>query len=112
LTVATIPVSLEYNTWFAVIDPHQTSKNEPISLHDHLLQKPWFLRIKSVAKNKCLIVTTKNNLPEAHDWIYVNLEKMIRKSIPEGINPPSSLLPCRLDIPTYSETSHTYVDIF
>jgi len=112
MTVATIPVSLEYNAWFAVIDPNQTSENAPISLHDHLLRKPWLLQIESVAKNKCIIVTTKNNLPEARNWIDVNLEKMIRKLIPEGIDLPSALLPCHLNIPTYSETSHTYVDIF
>jgi len=112
MTVAMIPVSLEYNTWFAVINPHQMSDNKPVSLHDHLLQKLWFLCIKSVTKNKCVLITTKNNLPEARDWIDMNLEKMIRKSIPEGINLPSSLLPHCLDKPTYSATSHTYADIF
>jgi len=65
MTVATIPVNLAYEAWFAVIDPHQTSDNKPVSLHDHLQRKPWFLRIKSVAKNKSILVTTKNNLPEA-----------------------------------------------
>jgi len=110
-TVATIPVSLEYNAWFAVIDPNQTSDDAPISLHDHLIRKPWFLRIESVAKNKCFIVTTKNNLPEAREWVDANLEKMVRKSIPEGIDPPASLLPRRLDKPTYSESSHTYAAI-
>jgi len=44
-TVATIPVNLEYNAWFAVIDPTQTSETDPVSLHDHLLRKPWFIRI-------------------------------------------------------------------
>jgi len=109
--VATIPVSLEYQAWFTVINPHQTSDSNPVSLHDHLLRKPWFLRIESVTKNKCILVTTKNNLPEAREWIDTNLEKMIRQSIPEGIDPPSHLLPHRLDKPTYSATSHTYADI-
>ena len=49
-TVATIPVNLEYEAWFAVIDPHQTSDSDPVSLHDHLLRQPWFLRVESVAK--------------------------------------------------------------
>jgi len=92
-TVATIPVNLEYQAWFAVIDPSNMSEMDPISLHDHLLRKPWFLRIESAAPKKCLIVMTKSNLPEARNWIDANLEPMIRKSIPLGIDPPSSQLP-------------------
>jgi len=110
-TVATIPVNLQYEAWFAVIDPNQTSETEPVSLHDHLLQKPWFLRVESVAKDKCLVVTTKSNLLEAREWIDTNLEAMIRKSIPQGIDPPSSSLPRRLDKPQPSESSKTYADI-
>jgi len=37
--VATIPVNLKYNAWFAIIDPTVTSKDEPISLHDHLTRQ-------------------------------------------------------------------------
>ncbi len=110
-TVATIPVNLEYDAWFAVIDPNQMSESEPVSLHDHLMQKPWFLRIESVAKNKCLVLTTKSNLPEAREWIDMNLEAMIRKSIPQGIDPLPSSFPRRLDKPLPSETSQTYADI-
>jgi len=36
---------------------------------------------------------------------------MIRTSIPEGIDPPSHLLPRRLDKPIHSATSLTYADI-
>jgi len=111
-TVATVPVNLEYEAWFAIIDPHQTSDTDPVSLYDHLLKQPWFLRIESVAKNKCLVVTTKSNLQAARDWIDANLEPMIRKSIPSDIAPPpSSLLPRRLDKPVFSATSVTYADI-
>jgi len=91
--VATIPVNLEYKAWFVVIDSSNMSETDPISLHDHLLCKPWFLRIESAAPNKCLIVTMKPNLPEARNWINANLEPMIWKSIPLGIDPPSSQLP-------------------
>jgi len=35
-TVATIPVNLEFDAWFAVINPNHASDNKPISLHDHL----------------------------------------------------------------------------
>jgi len=63
--VATIPVNLEHNAWYAIIDPAETSENSPISLHDHLLRQPWFLRLESVTRNKCIIVTNKSNLPEA-----------------------------------------------
>jgi len=110
-TVATIPVNLEYNVWFAVIDPNQTSEDEPISIHDHLTQKPWFLRLESVAPKKCLLVTTHKNLQDARDWIDANLEPFVCKSIPDGIDPPSTLLPRRLDKPVYSATSKTYADI-
>ncbi len=110
-TVATIPVNLEYNAWFAIIDATQTSETDPVSLHDHLLRKPWFIRIESVAKNKCLLVTTQHNLPEAREWIDTNLQPLIRKSIPEGIDPPASLLPRRLDKPVYSQACLTYADI-
>jgi len=110
-SVASIPVNLAYEAWFAVIDPNQTSDNEPISLHDHLVKKSWFLRIESVAPNKCLLVTTQNNLQDARDWIDANLEQFVRKSIPEGLNPPSALLPRRLDKPVYSATTQTYADI-
>jgi len=108
---ATIPVNLQYDAWVAVIDPNQISETEPVSLYDHLLKKPWFLRVESVAKNKCLVLTTKSNLPEAREWIDTNLEVMIRKSIPQGIDPPSSSLPRRLDKPIHSTTSQTYADI-
>jgi len=91
--VAAIPVNLEYNAWFAIIDPNATSEETPISLHDHLLRQPWFLCIESAACNKCLLVTNKTNLPEARLWIDANLEQMVQKSIPSGLDPPSSLLP-------------------
>jgi len=110
-TIATIPVNLEYGAWFAVINTNPTSENEPVSLYDHLIRKPWFLRIESVARNKCLIVTTKSNLPETREWIDENLEKLIRTSIPPGINPPTLLLPRRLDKPVYSTMCHSYADI-
>jgi len=92
MQVAMIPVNLEYKAWFAVIDP-DTSDNNLISLNDHLLCKTWFLQIKLVGRNKCILVTTHTNLLEAHNWIDANLEKLIQKSIPPGINPPAALLP-------------------
>jgi len=110
-TVATIPVNLEYAAWFAVIDPHQTDDNEMISIHDHLIRQPWFLRIESVTRTKCFIVTTRSNLSVARQWIDDNLQPMIRKSIPEGIDPPPSSLPRRLDKPTYTKTSQSYTEI-
>jgi len=91
--VATVPINLEHNAWFAVIDPNATDADAPVSLHDHLLRQPWFLRLEPVARNKCLLVTTKSNLPAARAWVDANLEPMVRKSIPPGIDPPSSLLP-------------------
>jgi len=110
-TIATIPVNMEYDAWFAVIDPNQTSDSEPVSLYDHLVRKPWFLRIESVNKHKCLVVTTKTNLAEARAWLDANLEPMIRKSIPPGIDPPAASLPHRLDKPMPSESSKTYAEI-
>jgi len=92
-TIATIPVNMEYDAWFAVIDPNQTSESEPVSLYDHLVRKTWFLRIESVTKYKCLIVTTKANLMEAREWLDANLEPMVRKSIPPGTDPPPASLP-------------------
>jgi len=65
-TVATIPVNLAYEAWFAIIDPNQVAEtDELVSLYDHLVRKPWFLRIESVAKKKCLLITTTPNLLEA-----------------------------------------------
>jgi len=46
--IATIPVNLEYDAWFAVIDPENNSDDMPVSLHDHLLRQSWFLHVKSV----------------------------------------------------------------
>jgi len=109
--VATIPVNLEYNAWFTIIDPNETSEDAPISINDHLLRQPWFLRIESVARHKCLLVVNKSNLPEARAWIDANLEPMVRKSIPPDINPPSSVLPRRLDKPIYTAAGQTYADI-
>jgi len=86
-------VNLEYAAWFAVIDPHQTNDNEPISIRDHLLRQPWFLQIESVTRTKCFLVTTKSNLPVARKWLDEHLQLLIRKSIPEGIDPPPSCLP-------------------
>jgi len=109
--VATIPVNLELNAWHAIIDPTDTSENHPISLHDHLLRQPWFLRLESVTRNKCLLVTNKSNLPTARAWIDAHLEGMVRKSIPPGIDPPLSLLPRRLDNPVYTAAGQSYADI-
>ncbi len=83
--VATIPVNLEYDVWFAVIDPINNNENNPISLYDHLVRQPWFLRIEAVTRTKCLVVTTKSNLPVARAWLHANLETMICKSIPLGM---------------------------
>jgi len=110
-TVATIPINLEHRAWYAVVDPTAPSDSELISLYDHLIRKPWFLRIEEVDRRKCLLVTTKPNLPAAREWIDTNLELLIRKSIPEGIDPPSSQLPCQLDKPVYSALSKSYADI-
>jgi len=109
--VATVPVNLEYNAWFAIIDTTVTSKDEPISLHDHLTRQSWFLRIESATRNKCLLVTTKPNLPAARAWVDTNLEPMVCKSIPPGIDPPSSSLPRRLDKLIFTEAGKTYADI-
>jgi len=109
--VATIPVNLEYDAWFAVVDPTNNNENDPVSLYDHLVRKPWFLRIEAVTRMKCLVVTTKSNLPVARAWLDDNLETMVRKSIPPGIDPQPSSLPRRLDKPRYSKTSQTYANI-
>jgi len=109
--MATIPVNLEHGAWFTIIDPNQTSETELVSLHDHLLCKPWFMHMELVTHNKCLILTTKSNLPKARKWIDENLELMICKSIPPGIDPPSSHLPRQLDKPFYTATSRLYADI-
>jgi len=87
------------------------AENDPISLNEHLLKKTWFQRLESAGRNKCLLVTTRTNLPKARAWLDENLEVMIRKSIPEGIDPPSSLLPRRLDKPVFTKTSQTYADV-
>jgi len=111
-TVVTVPVNLEYEAWFAVIDANQTSDTEPISLHDHLLRQPWFFRLEAATRNKTLVVTTKPNLLDARTWIDANLENMIHKSIPPEVEPPPShLLPHRLDKPVITTTSRTYADI-
>jgi len=109
--VATIPINLEYTAWFAVIDLHTSSDTATISLHDHLLHKPWYLRIESIGRKKCLLVTTRPNLQAGRDWIDENLEPMVRQSIPDGINLPSEFLPCCLDKPTYTTASQSYADI-
>jgi len=111
-TVATVPVNLQYEAWFALIDANQMSDTKPISIHDHLLRQPWFIRLESVTRNKTIIVTTKPNLPTARAWIDANLEPMIRKSIPSDIEPPPShALPRRLDKPVHTETGRTYAEI-
>ncbi len=48
--VATIPINLEYDAWFAVINPHASDDTATLSLYDHLIRKPWFLRIESVGQ--------------------------------------------------------------
>ncbi len=107
-----VPVNLEYDAWFVVIDTNQTSEMEPISLHDHLLRQPWFLCLELVTHNKTLIITTKPNLPAARAWIDANLETMIHKSIPPEIKLPlSHLLPRRLNKPVHMAMSHIYANI-
>jgi len=81
--VATIPINLEHAAWYAIIDPDTHLYNKPVTLYEHLICQPWFLRVESVTRSKCLIVTTKSNLPIAHTWIDDNLEPIIWKSIPQ-----------------------------
>jgi len=109
--VVTIPVNMEYGAWFAIIDPDHQSKHEPVSLREHLLHQSWFLYVESAARNNCILVTTRSNLQEACKWIDENLQWLIRKSIPSGIDLPASLLPHRLDKPVYSATSQSYANI-
>jgi len=109
--VATIPVNLEYSAWFAVIDPENHSDDAPVSLHEHLLRQSWFLRVESVTRQKCNIVTTRANLPDARKWIDDNLHLLIGKSLPPGSDTPLSLLPRRLDKPTFTKTTTTYADM-
>jgi len=75
------------------------------------MRQPWFLRIELAARNKCLLVTTKTNLPMARAWIDDNLEPMVRKSIPPYLDPSSALLPRRLDKPIYMAAGIMYADI-
>jgi len=70
-------MNMEYEVWFAVIDPNNNSEMALISLHDHLLCQPWFLCLESVTRNKTIIIPTKSNLPAARAWIDDNLEVMI-----------------------------------
>jgi len=109
--VATVPVNMEYEAWFAVIDPENHSEPDPISVHEYLTRQPWFLRLESVSRKKCIIVTTRSNLPDACKWIDENLRTLIRKSIPPGRDPPDELLPRRLDKPVHTPSSQTYADI-
>jgi len=109
--LATIPINMEYTAWFSVINTNQQSETEPVSLHEHLLRQPWFFRLKSAGRNKCLLVTNRSNLPEACTWIDENLQRLIRKSIPPGIDPLESSLPSRLDKPMNTTTRQTYADI-
>jgi len=109
--VATVPINLEYCAWFALINADNDSDTDPLTLSDHLLHKTWFLQIEEVDHRKCLIVTTKSNLPEAHAWMDNNLESLIRQSIPDGINPPTSQLPRRLDKTVYLASSQSYADV-
>jgi len=69
------------------------------------------LRVESITRNKCFVVTTRPNLPATRAWIDANLDSLIWQSIPLGIDPPASLLPCHLDKPVYTVTSQTYADI-
>ncbi len=109
--VATIPVNLEHAAWYAIINPDNQSDNEPVTLYEHLLRQPWFLRVESVSRSKCLIVTTKSNLPAARTWVDDNLVPIIRKAIPQGVDLLPSQLPRRLDKPVYTTTCRTYADI-
>jgi len=53
----------------------------------------------------------QSNLQEACDWIDANLEPLIRKLIPPGIDPPASSLLQHLNKPVYLAASKTYADI-
>jgi len=75
--VATIPVNLEIDAWYAILDPNNTSDTDTISLNEHLLHQPWFLRLESITRHKTAIITTKSNLTAAREWIDANLEQMI-----------------------------------
>jgi len=109
--LATIPINLEYDAWFAPIEATQQSEAEPVSLYEHLLRHPWFLRVESVGRKKCIIITNRSTLPEARKWIDENLQRLILKSLPPGTDPPESSLPRRLDKPVITATSQTYADI-
>jgi len=109
--LTTIPVNLEYEAWYAVIDPTQQSETKPVSLHDHLLRQPWFLHLESAGRKKCIIITSCSNLQEARKWIDEHLQRLICISIPQGIDPPDLSLLCRLDKPIQTATSQTYAEI-
>jgi len=110
-TVATVPINLEYRAWFALINADNDSDTNPLTLYDHLLRKMWFLQIEEVNRRKCLLVTTKSNLPEAHAWMGNHLESLIHQSIPAGNTPPTSQLPWRLNKPVYSVSSQSYANV-
>jgi len=63
--LVTIPINLEHAAWFAPIESTQQSETEPVPLYEYLLRQPWFLRLESAGRNKCIIVTNRSNLPEA-----------------------------------------------
>jgi len=42
-TIVTIPMNLEFDVWFAVINANHASEDDLISLYDHLTWQLWFL---------------------------------------------------------------------
>jgi len=91
-TIVTIPINMEYDTWFAVIDLHHQSDSEPLSLYDHLTRQSWFLRIKVVTKSKCLLVTNKTNAGcqsmDRHKSGVVDLQIYPTRHRPTVLSPP------------------------
>jgi len=85
-TLATIPVSgitpdildLEIH-----ID-NEKDKNKHLAIHSILKLMPWCTHIKHTqTTNKILVLTTKNQLMTAHQWLDHNLGPLFTKHLPK-----------------------------
>jgi len=113
-SLATIPLT-DFLDAIPEFEIHIDDKNDPnkhLSIHNILQSIPWCIHVEPTQTDgKILIVTTKNQLSNARQWLDSNLKPLFKHHLTKNKQYqalPTKMVPCRLDRITTMDATLDY----
>ncbi len=111
-SVATVPVGdFQHDTLDIPFSCDASNDIEQTTINDLILEQQWCLNVeRTTTPNKVLIVTTKGQLTEAHEWIDNSLPALYTQHVDAKLDVTTlkHLIPRRLDKPNLTSAAWTY----